>query len=232
MSNLNLKSGGVKPLKVLNLYAGIGGNRKLWGDAYEVTAVEFDGKIAAVYSEFYPNDSVVVGDAHAYLLEHFMEFDIIWLSPPCPTHSDIRRCGVHSGRYEAVYPDMKLYEEIILLQNFFKGKFIVENVKPYYEYLIKPTVHLGRHPFWTNFDVSEVLFDDKRVHNNISGNSEVYGVSLKKFSKDIGDKRKMLRNMVNPEVGLYLMEMAVNAFTGVNNKASKSFTPCLFGGLD
>ena len=230
MSKLNPKSGGVKPLKILNLYAGIGGNRKLWGDKHEVTAVEFDENIAAVYADFYPNDTVVVGDAHAYLLKHANEFDFIWLSPPCPTHSDIRRCGVHSGQYEAVYPDMTLYQEIIFLQNFFKGKFVVENVKPYYKYLIEPSVILGRHPFWTNFHVSEVDFDDKRVHNNISGNSEVYGVSLRDYN-DIGDKRKMLRNMVNPSVGLYLLEMAMNAITGVNGKASKSFTPCLFGGV-
>jgi len=229
MSSLNLKSGGVKPLKILNLYAGIGGNRKLWGDEHEVTAVEFDEKIAAVYAEFYPNDRVVVGDAHAYLLAHANEFDIVWASPPCPTHSDIRRCGVHSGQYEAVYPDMTLYQEIIFLQNFFKGKFVVENVKPYYEYLIAPTATIGRHPFWTNFDVPNVEFKDKRSHNAISGNSTAYGVSLKKFGNDIGDKRKMLRNMVNPEVGLYLLEMAVGAFTGVVGKASRSFTPCLFG---
>ncbi len=170
-----------KPLKVLNLYAGIGGNRKLWGDAHEVTAVEFDEKIAAVYQDFYPNDIVVVGDAHEFLRLNANEFDIIWASPPCPTHSDIRRCGVHSGQYEAVFHDMKLYEEIIFLQNFFKGKFVIENVKPYYEYLIAPSVYIGRHPFWTNFDVPDAKFIDKRVHNNISGNSEVYGVSLKKY---------------------------------------------------
>lgn len=27
-------------MKILNLYAGIGGNRKLWGDDHEVTVVE------------------------------------------------------------------------------------------------------------------------------------------------------------------------------------------------
>jgi len=31
-------------MKILNLYAGIGGNRKLWGDQHQVTAVEYDGK--------------------------------------------------------------------------------------------------------------------------------------------------------------------------------------------
>ena len=37
-----------KMIKVLNLYAGIGGNRKLWKDV-EVTAVEINEEIAGVY---------------------------------------------------------------------------------------------------------------------------------------------------------------------------------------
>lgn len=35
-------------MKILNLYAGIGGNRALWENC-EVTAVELDEKIADVY---------------------------------------------------------------------------------------------------------------------------------------------------------------------------------------
>lgn len=69
-------------MKILNLYAGIGGNRKLWGDEHEITAVEYDPKIAEIYQKFFPNDKVIVTDAHQYLLEHFQEFDFIWSSPP------------------------------------------------------------------------------------------------------------------------------------------------------
>ena len=69
-------------IKVLNLYAGIGGNRKLWKDV-EVTAVESDPKIARIYANAFPQDHIVVGDAHVYLLEHYNEFDFIWSSPPC-----------------------------------------------------------------------------------------------------------------------------------------------------
>ena len=65
-------------MKILNLYAGIGGNRKLWGDEHEITAVEIDPEIAAIYQDFFPNDEVIVGDAHQYLLEHFKEYDFIW----------------------------------------------------------------------------------------------------------------------------------------------------------
>ena len=54
--------------KILNLYAGVGGNRKLWGDKYEVTAVEFEQYIADAYKELNPNDVVIVADAHYNLL--------------------------------------------------------------------------------------------------------------------------------------------------------------------
>jgi len=104
-------------MKILNLYCNIGGNRKLWGDEHEITSIENNEKIAKVYQDLFPKDKVIVADAHDYLLEHFKEFDFIWSSPPCPTHSDIRRCGVHAGQYEAKYPDMKLYEEILFLKH-------------------------------------------------------------------------------------------------------------------
>ena len=69
-------------MKILNLYAGIGGNRKLWGNEHEVTAVEYLPEIAKIYKENFPNDSVVIADAHKYLEEHYSEFDFIWSSPP------------------------------------------------------------------------------------------------------------------------------------------------------
>jgi len=194
-------------IRILNLYGGIGGNRKLWSGNIHVTMVEKDPEIAAIYQDMYPHDTVIVGDAHEYLLQNANKFDIIWCSPPCPTHSDIRRCGVHAGQYEALYPDMKLYQEIIFLQNFFKGAWIVENVVPYYEYLIKPSNTLHRHPFWTNFYIPNKIFDDNRSHNNLNGSSCVYGVNLSKYKSK--NKRLMLRNMVNPEVGMYLFELAM-----------------------
>ena len=132
-------------MKILNLYAGIGGNRKLWGDDHEIVAVELNPEIAAVYQALYPNDTVIVGDAHQYLLDHYSEFDFIWSSPPCPTHSRARYAlGFHGKGYAAVYPDMKLYEEILLLKHYFKGQGCVENVQSFYKALIEPQV-VGRH---------------------------------------------------------------------------------------
>ena len=64
-------------MKILNLYAGIGGNRKLWGSEHQITAVEYDPAIAAIYSDLYPQDELIIGDAHEYLAKHFDEFDFI-----------------------------------------------------------------------------------------------------------------------------------------------------------
>ena len=114
-------------MKILNLYAGIGGNRKLWGDGHEITAIEYDENIATIYKDLFYQDTVLVMDAHKYLLDHYREFDFIWSSPPCPSHSRMRM-----NHKVKIYPDMSLYQEIIFLQKFFKGKWVVENVIPCY----------------------------------------------------------------------------------------------------
>ncbi|NDG20196.1 MAG: DNA cytosine methyltransferase, partial [Betaproteobacteria bacterium] len=125
-------------LKILNLYACLGGNRYKWDEVadIEVTAVELDIELAKAYQERFPNDKVIVTDAHQYLLEHYKEFNFIWSSPPCPTHSKARFWAY--GKKNPVYPDMKLYEEIIFLQHHAteNQKWIVENVNGYYEPLI------------------------------------------------------------------------------------------------
>jgi len=126
-------------IKVLNLYAGIGGNRWLWENV-EVTAVEINPEIAEVYRKNFSKDEVIVGDAHQFLIDNFKDFDFICTSPPCPTHSRMRL-----NHKKKVYPDMKLYQEIIFLKHHFKGKWLVENVIPYYEPLIAPTQTLQRH---------------------------------------------------------------------------------------
>lgn len=196
-------------MKILNLYSGIGGNRKLWTDV-EVTAVELNTEIANIYKELYPNDTVVVGDAHQYLLEHYKEFEFIWSSPPCPTHSKLGRLRVLSdskitGAYlsEAKYPDMKLYEEIILLKHFCKAKWCVENVITYYEPLIRPR-ELQRHHFWANFHIGHIeLPSDKIDNGKINEWEESLGFDLSKY-KNL-DKKKALRNCVRPELGLHIL---------------------------
>lgn len=131
----------------LNLYAGIGGNRHHWTGRH-VVAVEHDPKVAAEYQRRFPKDEVIVGDAHAYLMEHYARFDFIWSSPPCPTHS--RMWGQNR---KPEYPDMRLYQEILFLQRWAPGSWIVENVKPWYRPLIEPSGEAGRHLFWSNLEL-------------------------------------------------------------------------------
>ena len=193
-------------MKVLNLYAGIGGNRKLWGDEHEITAVEINSTIAKIYQDFFPDDKVIVGDAHKYLLEHYKEFDFIWSSRPCPTHSRIRQfSAVARGQNEAVYPDMKLYEEIIFLMHNFQGKWVVENVISYYEPLIKPQ-ELASHYFWANFNLGNKKIETRGHNATMDVRQQLKGFDLSSY-KNI-DKQKILRNCVEPETGLHIFNMA------------------------
>src|SRR3990167_3082198 len=205
-------------IKVLNLYAGIGGNRKLWTDV-EVTAVELDPKIAAIYQAFFPNDKVIVADAHQYLLEHFGEFDFIWSSPPCPTHSRLNHAaGYGNWKNPFRYPDMKLYEEIIFLKHYFKGKFVVENVISFYEPLYPP-LEICDHYFWTNFFISNFPSTGREHDSTIEVLAEKKGVDMEKFNKYTGiDKRKILRNCVQPHLGLHIL-----------NESKRDVQPSLFG---
>ncbi|MGL4641436.1 MAG: DNA cytosine methyltransferase, partial [Shewanella sp.] len=191
--------------RVLNLYAGLGGNRKKWQNC-QVTAVENDPRIAAVYTRLYPDDVVIVGDAHQYLLDHFNEFDFIWSSTPCQSHSVMMRATRHDV---AKYPDMSLYQEIIFLQHFFKGKWVVENVTPYYTPLILPTQRIGRHMFWSNFDFMalEVQKPKNFIQNStLAGKKAMMDWLGIHYEENIyyGNNRcpvQILRNCVHPLVG-------------------------------
>jgi len=195
-------------MKILNSYAGIGGNRKDWGDDHEITMVENNPDIAKIYQDFFPNDKVVIADAHQYLLDHFEEYDFIWSSPPCPSHSHIRKeLGVEArGDSKPIYPDMKLYEEILLLQGYFKGKYCVENVVSWYKPLIPPQI-LSKHYFWCNFLVNRTQLKTRGHHLDIDNLEEIKGFDLSKY-KGI-DKRKILRNCVESETGLHILDCAM-----------------------
>jgi len=192
-------------MKILNLYSGIGGNRKNWGDDHEVTAVENDPDIAKIYQDFFPNDKVAVGDAHEYLLKHYEEFDFIWSSPPCQSHSSFRQniCVRYRGT-KPVYPEMTLYQEILFLRYNFGGNWVVENVKPYYPPLIEPSIILQRHLFWVNFGVSHKEFEKDNIRTaQIPQLQEKYGFDLSGYK--LKNKRQVLRNCVTPELGEYII---------------------------
>ena len=214
-------------MKILNLYAGIGGNRKLWSDENEITAVELDKDIAAIYKDLYPNDTVIVADAHEYLLKHYKEYDFIWSSPPCQSHSIVNHFLNAQGVIR--YPNMKLYEEIILLTYLYKGKFVIENVKSYYTPLIKPQIS-GRHYFWSNFKIpnlsNHIEKQIGRFGPTKKGRTEntylhKLGFDLDKYKYK--DKNKLLKNCVNPKIGLAIFERALGVFKAKNIEQNKLF---------
>ena len=198
-------------MNILNLYGGAGGNRSHWGmygDDLSVTTVENDEEIAKVYEKINPNDRIIVADAHQYLLDHYDDgYDFIWSSPPCPTHSQLRfNVGFKANRkyakVKAVYPDMKLYEEIILLQHWFDGRWVVENTIPYYEPLIKGQ-KVGGHIFWANFIIPKFDIGNRNHRGGtVESLQQRKGIDLSGF--DIKNKRQILRNMVEPELGWHV----------------------------
>lgn len=193
-------------MKILNLYAWIWGNRKLRWDKHEITAIEYDESIANVYKSLYPNDTVIVTDAHQYLLDHYKEFDFIRSSPPCQSHSSFRQnIGVRFRWVKAEYPDMKLYQEIIFMKHNFEWKRVVENVKPYYEPLIKPTKILQRHLFWSNFDIWDLIIEQDKIRTaQIPQLQKLHWLDLSWFS--LPNKRQVLRNCVHYRLWEHIFE--------------------------
>ena len=222
----------MKKYKILNLYACLGGNRYKWdevADNLEITAVELDPEAARLYKERFPKDEVIIADAHQYLLDHYKEFDFIWSSPPCPSHSRVKFSQKNRENTKPYYSDMKLYEEILFLDNFFDGKYCVENVIPYYEPLITAKKR-GRHLYWTNFNLPTVLSERDKISGLITKDDYE---AIKKlcefhdydFFKYKGEQRraKMARNLVDYEAGKTILETALNIYKKTNTNQTSIF---------
>ena len=212
-------------MKILNLYACLGGNRYKWNDVkedIEVTAVEWDEELAKLYQERFPNDKVIVADAHQYLLDHYKEFDFIWTSPPCPTHSKINISQYTHESWVARFPDMRLYEEIIFLDNFFKGKYVVENVVPYYEPLIAAQKR-GRHLYWSNFYLPNFKERDAKIREwQLPQLQKHHNINLDNY-KGKQNKRKIARNLVDYEAGKTIFQTALGIITKQDIKQTELF---------
>ena len=179
-------------MKILNLFAGIGGNRTLWGDDHEIIAIEIDKEIAAIYQKRFPNDKVIVGDAYDYLENSYKSYDFIWASPPCQTHTRLLYVNMAKG-CKGILPDLRMYSIIIFLNQFYKGFYTIENVKSYYKPLIKPTAEVGRHYIWANFP--------------IKNNNKFKSRFCKEGTKNI--KTQEERNMTDPGVGKYILDSLI-----------------------
>jgi len=221
----------MKKYKILNLYACLGGNRYKWdevADNLEITAIELDEEAARLYQERFPNDTVIVADAHQYLLDHYKEFDFIWSSPPCPSHSRARywNSSNYETKTEAIYPDMKLYQEILFLQHYYKtGKWVVENVIPYYEPLV-PAIKRGRHLYWANFNLPNDLKDRRfaisSAKQELKGLCEFHKYDFTKY-KGKQPTLKMARNLVDYEAGKTILETGLGIERKQNIKQTSIF---------
>lgn len=200
-------------MRILNLYAGLGGNRSLWGNEHDITAIELSPFIAGIYLDRFKNDNVIVADAHEYLEKHFAEYDFIWTSPPCPTHSKL----IHNTHKIFVYPDMKLWQEILLLKGINNEypniKWVVENVIMWYEPLIAPSIKLQRHYFWSNFDITALKVNKYLTDNITTGTikekEQNNDIDLSKYDIPENIKDTCLNNCVNRFIGRDILNCAL-----------------------
>jgi len=215
----------MKKTKLLNLYSGVGGNVKLLDRTkYEITSIELDTKISAKYKELFPDDILINADAKEYLLNHFEEFDIIWASPPCQSHSKMAKFGRNR---KPIFTDMALYEVIMFLKNYCNDKkWVVENVVPYYKPLIEPTIKIERHLFWSNFEFEEVTVPGIKNFINkttVSGSNELKEWLGLNYTGNVYYRNnhcpaQVLRNCVHPLVGKHIIDSIENKNTKKKNK--------------
>jgi DNA (cytosine-5)-methyltransferase 1 len=187
--------------------SGIGGGGK-------ITAVKHDPEIAAIYATRFPNDEIMIADAFTFLEEHYLDYDFIWASPPCQSHSRLNKF-----RKAKILPDMRLYSIILFLKNNFPGKWVVENVVPYYQPLIPPTIYMDRHYFWSNFPISPIKFprpkDGSIKDWGITDLAEFHQIdinlikALPAWAQNHDRQRTVLRNCVDCRVGLYILKCAL-----------------------
>ena len=115
---------------------------------------------------------------------------------------------------------MKLYEEILFLQHYFKhGKYVVENVIPYYEQLITAQKR-GRHLYWTNFNLPKNL-EDRRfaissAKQELKGLCEFHDYDFNQY-KGKQSIIKMARNLVDFEAGKTIFQIALGIINKQNN---------------
>ena len=101
------------------------------------------------------------------------------------------------------------------MEKWYKKKYVVENVIPYYEPLI-PAKKRGRHLYWTNFNLPNDL--NERDSSIMEGADEVtkwckfHEYDFKKYK---GKQRtdKMARNLVDYEAGKTIFKTALNIIT-------------------
>ena len=92
---------------------------------------------------------------------------------------------------------MSLYQQVIILKHFFKGKWVVENVMSYYDPLIKPQ-ESGRHYFWANFKIPNIKIKGIPIKGetglNVKDREQYAGYENFDYVDFKGDKAKIFKN--------------------------------------
>jgi DNA (cytosine-5)-methyltransferase 1 len=201
-----------KTLKILNLFCGIGGNRLKWTNC-EVTAIDLDSEICDLYQKRFINDKVICGDAFQFFEDHWEEYDVIWASPPCQTHS-----RQQYRQKEKVLPDFRLYSLIKFCQLWVKDKiWVIENVEVIDE-VIPHTFKVNRHLFWSNLVIPSKTFEklynppnyigkDGKKHNGGLSDLSIAELLELHQMEDFNhkEKRSILRNCVDYRIGEYIL---------------------------
>jgi len=213
-------------MKLLNLFAGIGGNRRTWSN-YQITSVELDANICNLYQELYPQDTIINEDVFTFLRNknnNIDQYDLIWASP---THSHMQVFTRHNEKLQPIPRLDQIIGLILWLQRNYKGKFVVENVIPWYgiipldQYAIYNVV-LDRHIFYSNFLIRKKEFKSRgsNGHGKIGGLMrmnldqllEFHQIPIEIVPKLFGkqsahhDHLKILRNCCNYQLGQYILD--------------------------
>lgn len=222
-------------IKILILFSGIGGNRTSWGNEYDITAIEFESWIADIYKARFPLDLVKTEDAMEFLRWNFEKYDIIWISPPCKTHTNMTSLQWKNNSRPPISRMDQIYGVIDYLRKWGNrfGKcplWIIENVVPGYVPLVKPTVKLNRHLYWSNFPIPKkkfkklVKFNIPRKKRGIKyetpldvialANQIDYNWLISNFKLTKIQQRTILRNCDDYRVGEYILDCAIEFIKG------------------
>ena len=194
-------------LKFLDLYAGPGGAARgiqtlceKKGIAYDYTAVEIDPEIAVAHKKNNPNSKVIVADAITFI-HKIKNYDFIIACPPCTSHSKLN--NMQKNKPEI---DTSLW---FLIYHFKYNNinFLIENVNPYYEPFIEPTIKISRHCFWSSFTIKEFVY--QKYYKNfrylsIEDLEEYHGLVAPNMSRE--KQRKVLRSALQPSIVSGILE--------------------------
>lgn len=197
-------------MRILDLYAGLGGTAKgiqsvleKKGVDYEYFAIEIDPNVCAAHKINNPRSTVICADVKDWL-DKITDFDFVWASPPCQTHSILNFSNKATGKKTNLV-DWSLWHVIDHLQRTENVSYVVENVLIWYNEPFKHNFNLDRHYFWTNLSLLSFEYQ-KRTKDwgylSVKGWKEYHQVE----HAITGNKRQQLRNCLHWSIAAGIFE--------------------------